>query len=120
MLYVPVLLVAAIGAAAYITILPVFSYFYDRKGLRKYPNFSPLSGLTNLRHVYLSSCGYRSRDLYEAHKRSPILRTGPNSLSFSHPDATRDIYGQWSRHSLRQRPQLCHLGRNLYTFIRRR
>lgn len=93
MLYVSMLLVAAIGAIIYITVLPVFNYFYDRKGLRKYPNFSPLSGLTNLRHVYLSSCGYRSRDLYEAHKKSPILRTGPNSLSFFHRDAIRDIYG---------------------------
>lgn len=60
------LLVAAIGVIVYITVLPVLNYFYDRKCLRKYPNSSPLSGLTNLRYVYLSSCGYRSRDLYES------------------------------------------------------
>ena len=27
------------------------------------------------------------------HEKSPILRTGPDSLSFFHPDSIRDIYG---------------------------
>ncbi|KAL5362000.1 putative cytochrome P450 [Aspergillus floccosus] len=84
-------------AVTYAVILPLIYYFYDPKGLRKYPNFSPLSGLTDLRHVYLSACGYRSRDLYKAHQHAPILRTGPNSLSFGDIRAVRDIYGHGTK-----------------------
>ncbi|PLB48584.1 putative cytochrome P450 [Aspergillus steynii IBT 23096] len=87
----------ALVALAYLFTLPVALYFLDRKGLRKYPSFSPLSGFTDLRHIYLSACGYRSRDLYEAHKRAPILRTGPNSLSFGDTQAVRDIYGHGTK-----------------------
>ncbi|RAH81023.1 putative cytochrome P450 [Aspergillus japonicus CBS 114.51] len=74
-------------------ILPIVRYFHDPKGLRKYPGFSPLSGFTDLRHIYLSACGYRSKELYEAHRHAPILRTGPNSLSFGDNQAIKDIYG---------------------------
>ncbi|OOF99276.1 hypothetical protein ASPCADRAFT_42848 [Aspergillus carbonarius ITEM 5010] len=84
---------AAVAGATYLLIFPLIRYIYDLKGLRKYPGFSPLSGLTDLRHVYLSACGYRSKDLYEAHHRAPILRTGPNALSFGNIEAIKDIYG---------------------------
>ncbi|KAL4963647.1 cytochrome P450 [Aspergillus stella-maris] len=78
-------------------VLPVFNYFRDRKGLRKYPGFSPWSGFTDMRHIWLTSGGYRSRDLYEAHKKSPILRTGPNALSFGDIRAVKDIYGHGTK-----------------------
>ncbi|KAB8203803.1 cytochrome P450 [Aspergillus parasiticus] len=91
------LLYGGVGFAAllYVIVIPVVSYFYDAKGLRKYPNFSPFSGITDLRHCYLSACGYRSKDLYLAHKetKEPILRTGPNSLSFGDVRAIKDLYG---------------------------
>ncbi|KAL4877972.1 cytochrome P450 [Aspergillus karnatakaensis] len=87
----------ALTAVTYIFIFPFIYYFYDPKGLRKYPNFSPLSGLTDLRHIYLSACGYRSRDLYHAHKNAPILRIGPNSLSFGDTRAVKDIYGHGTK-----------------------
>lgn len=80
---------------SYLFILPVIRYFLDPKGLRKYPNYSWLSPLTDLRHCYLSAHGFRSRDLYLEHKRrgEPVLRIGPNALSFYEPRAVKDIYG---------------------------
>lgn len=90
----------ALGVVVLVTfsrlvLLPLFSYFLDRKGLRKYPNFSWLSPFTDLRHCYLSSHGSRSRDLTLEHVRrgEPILRIGPNAIAFNHPDAIKDIYG---------------------------
>lgn len=90
---------SAVAALVYIFILPVILYFYDPKGLRKYANYSSLSGLTDLRHCYLSACGYRSKALYEAHKetKTPILRTGPNTLSFGDIRAIHDIYGHGTK-----------------------
>ncbi|KAL3450480.1 cytochrome P450 [Aspergillus insuetus] len=83
----------------YTFVFPVVRYLYDAKGLRKYPNVSPLSGLTDLHHCYLSARGYRSKSFYEAHKQkgAPILRTGPNSLSFGDIRAIKDIYGHGTR-----------------------
>ncbi|KAL3462280.1 cytochrome P450 [Aspergillus heterothallicus] len=85
--------------AAYIIvvwlILPVLNYFRDPKGLRKYRNLSLLSGITDLPYLHLNSQGFRSRSITEAHQRlnSPILRIGPNNLSFGDVKAVRDIYG---------------------------
>lgn len=89
----------ALAVLVYIIIIPVAYYLYDPKGLRKYSNFSPLSGLTDLRHCYLAACGYRSKDLYETHKktRTPILRTGPNALSFCDSRAINGIYGHGTK-----------------------
>ena len=89
---------AAVVAAAtalvfYCVLFPVFTYFYDSKGLRKYPSYDIFSGFTDLSYCYLSSCGFRSRDLYEAHKKAPVLRIGPNSLSFGDIRAIKDLYG---------------------------
>lgn len=79
----------------YLVIKPIVVYFYDPKGFRKYPNYAPLSGITDLRHCYTSSQGFRSKTMYEAHKKrgEPILRIGPNSLSFCDTRAVKDIYG---------------------------
>ncbi|CEL05049.1 hypothetical protein ASPCAL06171 [Aspergillus calidoustus] len=76
-------------------ILPVFNYFRDPKGLRKYRNLSLLSGISDLPYVYLNSFGFRSKAITEAHRKlnSSILRIGPNNLSFGDVKAIRDIYG---------------------------
>lgn len=89
----------AIAALVYIVVVPIAYFFYDPKGLRKYASYSPFSGLTDLRHCYLSACGYRSKDLYEAHKetQNAVLRTGPNALSFGDVRAIHDIYGHGTR-----------------------
>ncbi|PYH65761.1 uncharacterized protein BO88DRAFT_490562 [Aspergillus vadensis CBS 113365] len=67
----------AVAAATYAFVLPLFWYLYDPKGLRKYLGFSPLSGLTDLRHVYLSAC--------------------PNALSLDNIKAISDIYGHGTK-----------------------
>ncbi|KAJ5669556.1 hypothetical protein N7462_010626 [Penicillium macrosclerotiorum] len=87
----------ALAATIYIFVLPIINYFRDSKGLRKYPGFSPLSGFTDLRHCYLAACGYRSKYLHEAHQSAPILRTGPNALSFGDVRAIKDIYGHGTK-----------------------
>ncbi|KAI8312790.1 Cytochrome P450 monooxygenase orf5 [Colletotrichum sp. SAR11_240] len=86
---------AALAAISYLVIRPIFLYFYDSKGLRKYPNYSPFSPLTDLRHCYLTAQGFRFKELHETHQTTglPILRTGPNALSFGDTRAIKDIYG---------------------------
>ncbi|GAP91299.1 putative cytochrome P450 oxidoreductase [Rosellinia necatrix] len=95
MLGLTVVAIAVCVAVAYFVIFPVIQHLTDAKGLKKYPNYSWLSPFTDLNYCYLSAQGFRSRDLYLAHKRTrqPILRIGPNSLSFCDSRAVKDIYG---------------------------
>lgn len=86
----------ALVVVGYFIVYPVAYYFYDPKGLRKYPNFYRLSGISDLPLICETYGGFRSRSLLEAHKEHPVLRIGPNSLSFSHPNAIKDIYGHGS------------------------
>ena len=73
----------AFSLISYFVIWPVVEYFRDPKGLRKYPNLNFLSGITDLAFVYESHKGFRSHALLEAHQKSPVIRIGPNSLSYS-------------------------------------
>jgi hypothetical protein len=68
---------------SYFVVWPVVEYFRDAKGLRKYPNLNILSGITDLSFSYEARKGFRSRALLKAHKKSPVVRIGPNSLSYS-------------------------------------
>ena len=71
-----------------------FDYFRDPKALRRYNNFSFLSGITNIPYMVLSFKNFRSKKIYELHSQgSTVIRTGPNSLSFSDLRAIKDIYG---------------------------
>jgi cytochrome P450 len=90
-----IILTAASSLAlfAYFIIYPIVYYFYDPKGLRKYPNLNPLSGITDLAFIWESNKGFRSAALLEAHKKHPVIRIGPNSLSYSTVPAIKDIYG---------------------------
>ncbi|KAJ5669573.1 hypothetical protein N7462_010643 [Penicillium macrosclerotiorum] len=83
----------ALFVLGYFIVKPVIVYFYDAKGLRKYPNFYFLSGISDLPFLYESHKGFRSRNLFEAHKKHPVLRIGPNALSYADPRAIKDIYG---------------------------
>lgn len=74
-------------------VFPVIHYLHDPKGLRKYHSYSLLCGISDWPYCYLSACGFRSRDLTEAHKKHGILRIGPNNVSFGNVDAIRGIYG---------------------------
>ncbi|KAH6973104.1 cytochrome P450 [Ilyonectria sp. MPI-CAGE-AT-0026] len=91
--------IVAFVAFAYLIVKPIVYYFYDPKGFRKYPNYALLSGITDFRHCYLAAQGFRSRDLAEAHKKTgePILRIGPNSLSFGDVRAIKAIYGHGTK-----------------------
>ena len=73
-------------------------YFRDPKALRRYPNFSALAGITNLPYIVLSYNNFRSKKIHELHAQGqPVIRTGPNSLSFSDMRAIKDIYGHSTR-----------------------
>ncbi|KAK7715681.1 hypothetical protein SLS63_011357 [Diaporthe eres] len=56
-------------------------------------NQNKFSGITSLGYIYERCRGIRSRNLHLVHQQHSIVRIGPNSLSFSSPDAIRSIYG---------------------------
>jgi benzoate 4-monooxygenase len=72
---------------------PLMAYIWDAKKLRRFPCQNPLSGITNFGYIVERYRGFRSKNLHKLHEESPIIRLGPNSLSFSSPDAIRAIYG---------------------------
>ncbi|UNI15403.1 hypothetical protein JDV02_001938 [Purpureocillium takamizusanense] len=74
-------------------VYPFILYLYDAKGLRKFPNMSTFSGMSNLPFMILAHGGNRSTHLATLHKKEPVLRMGPNSLSFGRVQAIKDIYG---------------------------
>ncbi|RAL09776.1 benzoate 4-monooxygenase cytochrome P450 [Aspergillus homomorphus CBS 101889] len=92
-MYVKLLLVVCHILFFYYGILPLINYFRDPKGLRKYPKPSFWSGISNLPLVIESRKGTRYKRLFEAHKKHPTLRTGPNTLSYADHKAIKDIYG---------------------------
>lgn len=61
---------------------PVVNYFRDPKGLRRYPSVNAIAGITNLGFMWESQKGFRSKKLCEMHKVHPVVRIGPNSLSY--------------------------------------
>ncbi|KAF7527305.1 hypothetical protein G7054_g10530 [Neopestalotiopsis clavispora] len=77
----------------YFLFLPIYQYFRDDKGLRKYPSVNWLAGITNIGFMYEAFKGRRSKTLAELHKEHPVIRIGPNSLSFKSVQAIKDIYG---------------------------
>ncbi|XHG09908.1 hypothetical protein AWENTII_012944 [Aspergillus wentii] len=89
-MYAIALTLAVVG---YFIVIPIINYFHDPKGLRKYPNYWWISGISDLPFIYEAHKGFRSRNLFEAHKKHPVIRVGPNSLSYSDPSAIKDIYG---------------------------
>ncbi|KAB8206978.1 Cytochrome P450 [Aspergillus parasiticus SU-1] len=79
-------------------IKPFWDYFRDAKGLRRYPNYNALCAISNIGWCLETwRGGIRSKSLSEMHKRYPVIRIGPNSLSYGDPDAIKDIYGHGSK-----------------------
>lgn len=66
----------------YFILWPVIVYFYDAKGFRKYPSMNAVAGFTDLGFMYEATKGFRSKRLSELHQKYPVIRIGPNSLSF--------------------------------------
>jgi cytochrome P450 len=54
---------------------------------------TPLSGISSIPFMVLAHTGARSSHLVELHKKHPVIRTGPNMLSYSDVRAIKDIYG---------------------------
>jgi cytochrome P450 len=100
----------------YFIIYPIIEYYRDPKGisslppalpsiplplhppltlpgLRRFPPLTPLSGLSNIPFILLAHTGSRTPYVSSLHKAHPIIRIGPNTLSFGHPSAIKDIYG---------------------------
>ena len=76
----------------------VYDYLRDAKGLRRFPAMDCLAPFTNLSYMLLSRGGFRSKRLHEIHVNGhPVVRTGPNSLSYSDPRAIKDVYGHNSK-----------------------
>ncbi|KAL3488469.1 cytochrome P450 [Aspergillus germanicus] len=90
---------AVIGllALVYFVVWPVFEYFRDPKGLRRYPNMSAFSGISAIPFMMMASRGFRSLELQKLHQKHPVLRTGPNTLSYGDVRAIKDIYGHNTR-----------------------
>jgi cytochrome P450 len=65
----------------------------DESGLRRYPNMHPLSGISNLPFMVVAHSGARSAYMAKLHQKHPVIRTGPNSLSYGDVRAIKDIYG---------------------------
>ncbi|KAJ5949042.1 hypothetical protein N7454_000626 [Penicillium verhagenii] len=87
----------AIGLLAFAFIFffgyPYVEYLRDPKGFRKYPNLHPFSGFSAIPFMVMASRGFRSKELAELHKKHPVIRTGPNMLSYGDVRAIKDIYG---------------------------
>lgn len=76
----------------------LYDYLRDKNGLRRFPALTPLAAFTNLPFMIVSHSGFRSKKLQQLHSQGkPVIRTGPNSLSYSNPRAIKDIYGHNSR-----------------------
>ena len=87
------LLILPLLTLSSLIIKSVSSYLYDAKGLRKYPNQNIFSGITDFAYLYEVRRGLRTLKVHEAHKDKPIIRLGPNTLSFGDVSAVKDIYG---------------------------
>ena len=74
--------VGVFSLLCYFIILPLVEYIRDPKGFRKYPNMNSIAGITNLGFMWEAAKGFRSKTLYELHKTHPVVRIGPNSLSY--------------------------------------
>ncbi len=55
---------------------------YIHLGLRRYPSMNWYAGITNLAFMIEAHRGFRPKHLAELHKKYPVIRTGPNALSY--------------------------------------
>ncbi|KAJ9640198.1 hypothetical protein H2204_003423 [Knufia peltigerae] len=85
---------SAVAAALILRFLyPILVYILDPKGLRKYPAPS-VAAFTQLWQMYHNWHGQKFLAVDRVHKElGPVVRLGPSHLSFSSPQAFKDIYG---------------------------
>ncbi|KAI6881205.1 cytochrome protein, partial [Hortaea werneckii] len=89
---------AATGLAFLYIFLRLCEFLHDSKKLRKYPSILPFAGITNLVYVGFNERARsrriaRTEALLTAHQDRPVLRLGPNRLSFASTEAIKDTYG---------------------------
>lgn len=90
-------LFSLLSLVIYFVLIPIVNYFNDSKGLRKFPNFSFWSGISDLSFIWEAHRGFRSKTLLQAHQKHRVVRIGPNSLSYGDPRAIKDIYGHGTK-----------------------
>lgn len=91
-----ILTVAFAAVVLFIITRPIFLFFYDAKGLRKYPGQNVLSGISPLAYGWEVGRAHRLFHTQRLHKqlaKNPVVRIGPNWLFFGRAGAVRDIYG---------------------------
>lgn len=86
------------SAASSLICWRLYDYFRDAKSLRRYPGMNLLAPFSNIAFMIESRRGFRSEYLLKLHSRgNPVIRTGPNSLSYGDPRAIKHIYGHNSK-----------------------
>jgi hypothetical protein len=81
--------VCAVAVLFYFIVWPVVRYYLDPKGLRRYPNLTWFAGISNIPFMIEANRGFRSRRLAELHIVHPVVRIGPNSLSYGDAQAVK-------------------------------
>ncbi|KAG7038484.1 benzoate 4-monooxygenase cytochrome P450 [Colletotrichum scovillei] len=75
----------------------VYAYFRDKKNLRRFPGMTTFASFTNIPCMYYAFRGKRFAAFHMAHETlGPIVRVGPNSISFNDAQGFKDIYGHGS------------------------
>lgn len=94
----PLLLSVLVTASfVFIVIKHIYDYFRDPKSLRRFPGMTPLASFTNIPTMYNAARGRKFMAFHEAHQRhGPVIRVGPNSLSFNDSVGFKHIYGHGS------------------------
>ncbi len=72
----------AFTLVSYFILKPIVDYFRDPKGLRRYPSLNRFSPFTDLAFIWEAHQGFRSKTLLAIHQTHPVVRIGPNSLSY--------------------------------------
>lgn len=78
---------------SYLVLKPIYDYYRDPKGLRRFHGMTRLAPFTNIPYMYYAARGCRFKAVHEAHKKHTVVRVGPNSVSFNDVAGVRDIYG---------------------------
>ncbi|KAL2213169.1 cytochrome P450 [Sarocladium strictum] len=79
------------SAVAYVVLYALYSVTLHP--LAKYPG-PFIAKFTNWRDVIVSAKGIKHLDLHQLHQKyGPVVRYGPDAVSFDHPDALKPIYG---------------------------
>lgn len=89
-------LVLAVGLTALLSflVIPLYRYIQDPYGLRQFQSAHPLAGVTNFWVFSCSLTQRRHQYITSAHnKHGDVVRIAPKHISFTTPQAFKDIHG---------------------------